>query len=38
MASLARRRIIKQAMETTGLPKWDYQPFFDAREMYWREG
>ena len=36
--SMARRGLIKEAMGTTGLPKWDYQPFFDATEQYWREG
>jgi len=36
--SLARRRVIKEAMEKTGLPKWDYQPFFDATKQYWRKG
>ena len=37
-ASIARRRIIREAMQVTGLPKWDYQPFFDATQQYWREG
>jgi choline-sulfatase len=36
--SLARRRVIKDAMNKTGVPKWDYQPFFDATKQYWREG
>jgi choline-sulfatase len=36
--SMARRELIKQAMRTTGLPKWDYQPFVDASQQYWREG
>lgn len=36
--SLARRGVIREAMQETGLPKWDYQPFFDATERYWREG
>ena len=36
--SLARRRIIREAMLETGLPKWDYQPDFDATEQYWRTG
>ncbi len=36
--SLARRLVIKEAMRKTGLPKWDYQPFFDATKRYWREG
>jgi choline-sulfatase len=35
--SLARRRVIREAMQVTGT-KWDYQPFFDATERYWREG
>ena len=30
--SMARRELIKQAMRTTGLPKWDYQPFVDASQ------
>jgi choline-sulfatase len=37
-ASLARRRVVKEAMLKAGLPKWDYQPFFDATDRYWREG
>ncbi|MEA3338315.1 MAG: choline-sulfatase [Chloroflexota bacterium] len=37
-ASLARRKVIRQAMQITGLPKWDYQPVFDATKQYWREG
>jgi len=36
--SIARRRVIRTAMKTTGLPKWDYQPVFDAAKQYWREG
>jgi len=36
--SLARRAIIREAMQKTGLPKWDYQPIFDANKLYWREG
>ena len=36
--SLARRSVIREAMRKTGLPKWDYQPFFDATRQYWREG
>ena len=36
--SLARRTVIREAMKKTGLPKWDYQPFFDATKQYWREG
>ena len=36
--SLARRRVVKAAMLETGLPKWDYQPFFDATDRYWRKG
>ncbi len=36
--SLARRTVIAEAMKKTGLPKWDYQPFFDATKQYWREG
>jgi choline-sulfatase len=36
--SLARRAVIRQAMKTTGLPKWDHQPVFDATRQYWREG
>lgn len=36
--SLDRRRVIRQAMKATGLPKWDYQPVFDATKQYWREG
>jgi choline-sulfatase len=36
--SLARRMVIREAMRKTGLPKWDYQPFFDATRQYWREG
>jgi choline-sulfatase len=36
--SLARRTVIREAMRKTGLPKWDYQPFFDATRQYWREG
>lgn len=36
--SVARRMIIRQAMSKTGLPKWDYQPLFDATKQYWREG
>jgi choline-sulfatase len=35
--SMARRRLIRRAMKITGT-KWDYQPFFDATEQYWREG
>ena len=35
---LARRRLLKEAMDATGLPKWDYQPFFDATRRYWRKG
>ena len=36
--SLARRTVIREAMRKTGLPKWDYQPFFDATRQYWRQG
>jgi choline-sulfatase len=36
--SLARRRVIRDAMKRTGGPKWDFQPFFDATQQYWREG
>jgi choline-sulfatase len=36
--SLARRTVIREAMRWTGLPKWDYQPIFDATRQYWREG
>ena len=36
--SLARRKVIREAMQTTGGPKWDYQPYFDATQQYWREG
>ena len=36
--SLAKRKVIKDAMLATGKPKWDYQPFFDATDQYWREG
>jgi choline-sulfatase len=36
--SLARRTVIRNAMQKTGLPKWDYQPVFDATRQYWREG
>ena len=36
--SLARRRLLKGAMDATGLPNWDYQPFFDATKKYWRKG
>ncbi len=36
--SMARRGLVKEAMRKTGLPKWDYQPFFDATKQYWREG
>lgn len=36
--SLARRTVIREAMQQTGLPKWDYQPVFDATKSYWREG
>ncbi len=36
--SLARRTIIRDAMKNTGLPKWDFQPFFNATEQYWRTG
>ena len=36
--SIARRRIIRAAMETSGGPNWDFQPFFDARNRYWRSG
>jgi choline-sulfatase len=36
--SLARRTLIREAQKKTGLPKWDYQPFFDATKRYWREG
>jgi len=35
---MARRRVIKEAMQKTGLPKWDYQPFFNATKQYWRKG
>jgi choline-sulfatase len=38
VASLAHRRVLKEAMDTTGLPTWDYQPFFDATKQYWRKG
>jgi len=37
-ASIARRRIIRAAMKQAGQPSWDYQPFFDATQQYWREG
>ena len=36
--SLARRKVIREAMKATGEPTWDYQPFFDAGKQYWREG
>ncbi len=36
--SLARRTLIRKAMKKTGLPRWDYQPVFDATKQYWREG
>lgn len=36
--SLARRRVIRDAMKTIDRPKWDFQPFFDATQQYWREG
>ena len=29
--------LLKRAMRETGLPKWDYQPQFDATEQFWRE-
>jgi choline-sulfatase len=37
-SSIERRRVIREAMKMTGGPKWDYQPFFDATNRYWREG
>lgn len=37
-ASVERRLAIREAMKTVNLPKWDYQPFFDATKRYWREG
>jgi choline-sulfatase len=36
--SLARRALIREAKKKTGLPKWDYQPYFDATKQYWCEG
>ncbi|NOZ48581.1 MAG: choline-sulfatase [Chloroflexi bacterium] len=36
--SIIHRNIIQKAMQITALPKWDYQPFFDATKQYWREG
>jgi choline-sulfatase len=36
--SLARRQVIREAITNTGLPKWDYQPLFDATRQYWRAG
>ena len=38
VASLAKRGVIKRARLATGGPSWDYQPFFDASEQYWRSG
>ena len=37
-ASLARGRVLKEAMLKAGLPRWDHQSFFDASERYWRKG
>ena len=36
-AGQARHWILKEAMQKTGLPKWDYQPFYDATKQFWRE-
>lgn len=37
MASLERRRVVKDAMDATGGPRWDFQPVRDATEQYWRK-
>lgn len=36
--NLAKRAVVKSAMEANDGPSWDYQPFFDASRQYWREG
>jgi len=30
--------LIKEALESSTGSQWDYQPIFDARRQYWREG
>jgi len=34
--SLQKRMLIKEAMKITGT-KWDYYPYFNASEQYWRD-
>jgi choline-sulfatase len=37
-ANIVKRRIIKQAHDLTGGPRWAFQPYVDANEQYWRKG
>jgi len=37
-ANIAKRKVIRKALETAGGPNWAYQPFFDASRQYWRTG
>ncbi len=34
---LQKRKVIKEAMKLTG-KKWDYYPYFNASEQYWKDG
>jgi hypothetical protein len=34
--SFERRKIIHEARKKANPPKWDYRPFEDVNNMYWR--